>query len=105
MINPTKEAIEKWACENKVYGTFDELCEKTEVKMCIAEELWKIYREQKLCRWEFPMNIVIVKQPMTIENGLITPTMKMRRRECAKYFREAIIKCYEMGYMFPPDKK
>lgn len=41
-----------------------------------------------------PRNICILKQPWTVENGLLTPTMKLRRRQIAERFRREIEAMY-----------
>ena len=41
-----------------------------------------------------PRNICILKQPWTLENGLLTPTMKLRRRQIAERFSREIEAMY-----------
>ena len=41
-----------------------------------------------------PRNICILKQPWTVENGLLTPTMKLRRRQIAERFSREIEAMY-----------
>ena len=73
--------------------------------MQIAEEMWELQKAHQLNRWEFPMNMLIIDSPFTIEKNQITPTFKIKRRECAEYFKKEIEEIYKMGFMFPPDKK
>jgi long-chain acyl-CoA synthetase len=102
IISVENEAVKKWAEKQKIAtDKMDEQFLNENLKMVIANELKAFAKEQNLNRWEFPRNMYITKKEFSIENNLITPTMKLKRRECAVFFKEEIKKCYEMDYMFP----
>ena len=42
-------------------------------------------------------NITVSFEPLTVEKGVITPTMKIRRPIAAKYFQNEIDQMYEEG--------
>lgn len=46
---------------------------------------------------EKPKGIKLLKDPFSIENGLLTPTMKFKRNVAKKQFNEDIIQLYEKG--------
>jgi long-chain acyl-CoA synthetase len=101
IISVENEALKKWAEKQKIVCELDEKFLNANLKMVIAKEMKVFAKEQNLNRWEFPKNMYITKKDITVENNLITPTMKLKRRECAAFFKEEINKCYEMDYLFP----
>ena len=69
---------------------FDDQDLKTE----IVKELDKFGRKSDLKGFELPKKIHLCKEPFTIENQIITPTMKIRRHIAKKYFEKEIKKLY-----------
>ena len=51
-------------------------------------------REKNLMGFELPKKIYLVKEPFTIENEIMTPTMKLRRHFANKFFEKEINKLY-----------
>ncbi|KAG5421416.1 hypothetical protein I9W82_000506 [Candida metapsilosis] len=49
-------------------------------------------------------NIEVDVEPLSVEKNLITPTMKIKRPICTKYFRETLDKLYEEGSLIKNDK-
>lgn len=48
VVNPNKEALERWAEENGVDGDFNSVCENPRAKEYILGELVKISKEKKV---------------------------------------------------------
>lgn len=48
VVNPNKQAIEKWAEENGVPGDFNSLCENPKVKEYMLGEFAKLAKEKKV---------------------------------------------------------
>nr|BAC43213.1 putative long-chain-fatty-acid--CoA ligase [Arabidopsis thaliana] len=51
-------------------------------------------REAQLRGFEFAKAVTLVPEPFTLENGLLTPTFKIKRPQAKAYFAEAISKMY-----------
>ncbi|WLF78346.1 medium-chain fatty acid-CoA ligase faa2 [Lodderomyces elongisporus] len=49
-------------------------------------------------------NIKIDIEPLSVEKNLITPTMKIKRPICVKYFKEELDKLYEEGSLIRSEK-
>ncbi|KAG5421414.1 hypothetical protein I9W82_000504 [Candida metapsilosis] len=58
----------------------------------------------KLQGFEKVHNIEVAVEPLSVEKNLITPTMKIKRAVCTKYFRETLDKLYEEGSLIKNDK-
>lgn len=93
LIVPNFEELEKWAAEQGI-DTSDR------VKLVMDERVEKLFKERvdaalkDFDRHEAVQKFVILPQEMTEESGLITPTLKIKRKEVAKTFAGEIDKIY-----------
>jgi len=54
-------------------------------------------RVAHFARYEQPRKVILVEEPFTVENGMLTPSLKARRREIAKRYAARIKKMYEQA--------
>nr|CAB3467071.1 unnamed protein product [Digitaria exilis] len=87
IINPNQQALEHWAQQNGICGSFAEICENSRVKEHILSELTKIAREMKLRGFEFIKAIHLDPIPFDMERDLITPTFKKKRPQMLKHYQ------------------
>lgn len=95
VVNPNKEALEKWAQENGVSGDFNSLCENPKAKEFIIGELAKTGKEKKLKGFEFIKAVHLDPVPFDMERDLLTPTYKKKRPQLLKYYKDVIDKMYK----------
>jgi long-chain acyl-CoA synthetase len=93
LISPNFAALEEWARNNgiswasradlithaKVQGLYEELVERA---------------NEKLARFEKLKRVIVVPEEFTAENGVLTPTMKLRRRVVEERYRARIDEIY-----------
>uniref|UniRef100_A0A3Q1BH27 Arachidonate--CoA ligase n=1 Tax=Amphiprion ocellaris TaxID=80972 RepID=A0A3Q1BH27_AMPOC len=75
-------------------GSYQELCGRAEVKAAILEDMLRLGKEGGLKSFEQVKAIYIHTEQFSIENGLLTPTMKAKRNEMRQYFRSQIDELY-----------
>lgn len=79
LIVPAFEALEEWAKERGVcYETPMELLRHSHVVACFEERLRTL--QQDLANFEKIKRFTLLPEAFSIEAGLITPTMKLRRK-------------------------
>jgi long-chain acyl-CoA synthetase len=78
LVVADKEAIEKWAGENGVSGDFNALLEDEKVRALIAGELEKYAKGFK--GYERVKQFALIPEEFTTENGMLTPSLKLKRR-------------------------
>ncbi|KAF5734323.1 long chain acyl-CoA synthetase 4 [Tripterygium wilfordii] len=95
VVNPNKQALERWAEENGVSGDFDSLCENPLAKEYILGELTKVGKEKKLKGFEFVKGVHLDPVPFDMERDLLTPTYKKKRPQLLKYYKDIIDNMYQ----------
>ena len=68
-----------WAKEHGVEKSFEELCESEELKKAMKEDFARLTKENGLKGFERIVDFKIEKEAWTTENGLLTPTFKLKR--------------------------
>ena len=86
LIQPDFEYIKKWLRKNKFnfLDDFKNICEKKELLIKITREIDKINEE--FGDWERIKKFELTPQIWSIENGLLTPTMKLKRKSILKKY-------------------
>ena len=86
LIQPDFEYIKKWLRKNKFnfLDDFKNICEKEELLIKITREIDKINEE--FGDWERIKKFELTPKIWSIENGLLTPTMKLKRKTILKKF-------------------
>uniref|UniRef100_A0A3Q2P0K1 Long-chain-fatty-acid--CoA ligase n=1 Tax=Fundulus heteroclitus TaxID=8078 RepID=A0A3Q2P0K1_FUNHE len=75
-------------------GSYEELCGKAEVKAAILEDMLRLGKDGGLKSFEQVKAIHVHTEMFSIENGLLTPTLKAKRNEMRQYFRSQIDELY-----------
>ena len=86
LIQPDFEYIKKWLQKNKFnfLDDFKNICKTEELLIKINHEIDKINEE--FGDWERIKKFELTPQIWSIENGLLTPTMKLKRKSILKKF-------------------
>ena len=86
LIQPDFEYIKKWLQKNKFnfLDDFKNICKKEELLIKITHEIDKINEE--FGDWERIKKFELTPEIWSIENGLLTPTMKLKRKSILKKF-------------------
>ncbi|KAL9931287.1 hypothetical protein V8E36_009797 [Tilletia maclaganii] len=71
--------------------------ESPEVTRAVLEDLARIGQAARLNGFEIIKGLHLSAEPFSVENGLLTPTFKVKRPEAKKYYSEQIKKLYAAG--------
>ncbi|OZJ02469.1 hypothetical protein BZG36_04104 [Bifiguratus adelaidae] len=105
---PDPEAFIPFA--NNIAGTnvqqgdmegFKKLCENKEVAKALIYELETIGKGRGLRGFEQVKSLCIKPEPMTMENGILTPTLKIKRNIANKYYKEVTDRLYADPPLIP----
>ncbi|NXL61472.1 ACSL1 ligase, partial [Chordeiles acutipennis] len=99
VVVPDPETLRNWAKKKGFEGSYEELCKNKDLKNHILEDMVKIGKESGLKSFEQVKDIVVHTEMFSIENGLLTPTLKAKRPELRKYFQSQIDELYANAKM------
>jgi len=95
VIIPDEEKLLNWAKKNNISGDFKSLCSNPRVKELILENMTKVGKESKLNGFEFVKDIHLDFELWTNENGILTPTLKLKRNDCYERYKKYIELMYD----------
>jgi long-chain acyl-CoA synthetase len=95
LIQPDFEYIKNWFLKNKTefLDNFKNICKNKELLVKIDEEIDKINKD--FGDWERIKKFELTPEIWSIENGLLTPTMKLKRKKILKKFTHLKKKIYD----------
>ncbi|NXF93864.1 ACSL1 ligase, partial [Eubucco bourcierii] len=99
VVVPDPETLHSWAKKKGFEGSYEELCRNKDVKKHILEDMVRIGKESGLKSFEQVKDIILHTEMFSIENGLLTPTLKAKRPELRKYFQTQIDELYANAKM------
>ena len=93
-IVPDISKLEEYAQENNIkYNDPEELLEHSGIEKLFSEELEN--NSEELKGFEKVKKFKLLKEEFTPENGLLTPTLKMKRPKIYEKYAEMIKEMYE----------
>ncbi|KGL98654.1 Long-chain-fatty-acid--CoA ligase 1 [Charadrius vociferus] len=99
IVVPDPETLRNWAKKKGFEGSYEELCKNKDLKKHILEDMLRIGKESGLKSFEQVKDIFMHTEMFSIENGLLTPTLKAKRPELRKYFQSQIDELYANAKM------
>ncbi|KAF9151737.1 hypothetical protein BGX20_005337, partial [Mortierella sp. AD010] len=81
------------------------LCKDPKVIHGVAKELEKAGKAGALRGFEFPKRVYLTTDAFSVDNGMMTPTFKVRRPQVAEYFKEQIKVMYDDIHATTPSAK
>jgi len=93
LIVPNMDACTAWAKEQGLPETdWDHLCDSDILKKNLQTKINKMLKP--LNPFEQVRRIHLLHQPFSIESGLLTPTMKIKRRKVYEHYRDTLESLY-----------
>jgi long-chain acyl-CoA synthetase len=94
LITLDEEALRKWADDQGKGGaSYEELATSAEVRALIEPFVEQL--NQGLARYETIKNFAILPRDLTVEEGEMTPSLKVKRKAVEKKYVELLDKMYE----------
>ena len=91
IIVPDEEQVKLWA---ELNGKMENALSDPDLKKEVMEDMNQLAIHNKLSGLEKPKEISFATEPFSIENGILTPTMKLKRNIGKKVYQEQIDKMY-----------
>ncbi|XP_072883824.1 LOW QUALITY PROTEIN: long-chain-fatty-acid--CoA ligase 5 [Hemitrygon akajei] len=94
IVVPDPEVLPEFATSKGFKGSYEELCQIPEIKKAILDDLVNLGKQAGLKSFEQVKDLYLHTQMFSIENGLLTPTLKAKRLELNKFFKKQIDHLY-----------
>ncbi|KAM4526041.1 long-chain-fatty-acid--CoA ligase 5 isoform 1-T1 [Fundulus diaphanus] len=94
IVVPDADVLPGFAKSLGIQGSIEELCKNTEIKKAIITDMTKLGRESGLKSFEQVKEVYLHPELFSIENGLLTPTLKAKRAELKVLFQPQIDELY-----------
>ncbi|XP_034038237.1 long-chain-fatty-acid--CoA ligase 1-like [Thalassophryne amazonica] len=95
VVVPDPDFLSNWVKKTLgLEGSYQELCEKAEVKSAILNDMVHLGTEGGLKAFEQVKAIHIHTEMFSVNNGLLTPTLKAKRNKLQQHFRATIDELY-----------
>jgi long-chain acyl-CoA synthetase len=93
LIVPNRQQIERHAAERRIAaGSYGALLEHFEIRELLGEQ---VSRANSLAAsYERVVAFHLIAEPFSVENGMLTPTLKLRRSAIAERYAESIDRLY-----------
>ncbi len=96
LVVPDRETVVPWARDNGLdHSDFEQLCTSDQLRELLQKEL-RSY-SQTFKNYEKIRNFLVIPDEFTPESGLLTPTLKYRRRAIEDRFAGEIDSLYQSG--------
>lgn len=97
LVAPALDFLQQWADTAGLAGEPRELLENPACQRHVEEQVFGALRN--LARFETPKKIGLICEPLTIENGALTPTQKVKRRVVAERYAAMIDDFYDERFV------
>ena len=91
---PDAETLPEFAAKLGIKGSYEDICKNPAVKKAILEDLVRLGKAAGLKSFEQVKDLYIHTELFSVENGLLTPTLKAKRAELVKVFQKQIEALY-----------
>ncbi|XP_058477885.1 long-chain-fatty-acid--CoA ligase 5 [Solea solea] len=94
VVVPDPDILPDFAKNLGCQGSIEDICKRTEIKKAILLDMTKLGKDAGLKSFEQVKEVYLHPEQFTIENGLLTPTLKAKRAELKTLFQPQIDKMY-----------
>jgi long-chain acyl-CoA synthetase len=96
MIVPDPVAVDGYAQKNNLPKDYKSIVESADFQNMVKKEILDVLKV-KYGSYEIPKKFVFITEPFTLENGMLTQTMKLKRKNITEKYKDQIQSLYAHG--------
>lgn len=104
VVVPDQENLTQWAKGEGIIGDFKTICKDARSKIFMLKQLTQTAQQNKLIKYEYVNNLHLEPELWTSENGILTPTMKLKRFETKQKYESILNNLYDELHKQPQTK-
>ena len=90
---PDRDAVDNWAsAQGLTFGSWKELVSSTDLHNAVQKDVNRLQRD--LAKYERVRRFHLLPSAFTVDNGMMTPTLKVKRKVVVKTYSDVIDKMY-----------
>ena len=94
LIVPDTNALRKWAGQRQLaVDSSANLLGHPDVAAKVEREVMVTLRD--LASYQMPKKVLLIEEDFTVENGMLTPSLKTKRRVIGERYKDRIDACYD----------
>lgn len=107
VVSVDPDVLKEWAASQGIkYSDLGQLCRDPNTRAVVLADMDAVGKGAQLRGFEFAKAVTLVLEPFTVENGLLTPTFKIKRPQAREYFMKEIADMYtELSASDPAHQK
>ncbi|KAL3516084.1 hypothetical protein ACH5RR_022986 [Cinchona calisaya] len=95
VVSMDPDVLKEWAISEGIkFEDLAQLCSDPRARAAVLADMDSVGREAELRSFELAKAVTLVPEPFTLENGLLTPTFKIKRPQAKAYLAQAISDMY-----------
>ncbi|XP_061534607.1 long-chain-fatty-acid--CoA ligase 1a isoform X3 [Phycodurus eques] len=94
IVVPDPDFLPIWIKKRGINGSYLDMCKSNDVKNAILEDIQRLGKEAGLKTFEQVRDIALHPEMFSVQNGLLTPTLKAKRAELLSHFRAQLDELY-----------
>ncbi|XP_042426486.1 long chain acyl-CoA synthetase 6, peroxisomal-like [Zingiber officinale] len=95
VVSVDQDVLKAWATSEGIkYEGLAQLCSDPRTRAAVLADMDDVGKQAQLRGFEFVKAVTLVVEPFSLENGLLTPTFKIKRPQAKAYFAKAIADMY-----------
>uniref|UniRef100_A0A671R9B6 Arachidonate--CoA ligase n=1 Tax=Sinocyclocheilus anshuiensis TaxID=1608454 RepID=A0A671R9B6_9TELE len=94
IVVPDPDFLPGWVKKRGIEGSYTEMCKTTLKDLMSDIDIIRLGKEAGLKSFEQVRDIALHMEMFSVQNGLLTPTLKAKRTELRNHFREQIDQLY-----------
>jgi long-chain acyl-CoA synthetase len=95
VVVANEDNFKAYATNNNMEFDLEAMCSNPDIIKVVFNDLTNVGKSAKLRPYEFVKKIYLTHLPFTVDQGILTPTFKLKRPQAKDFFKDQIDSLYE----------